>query len=213
MTKNYCLAIGLAASLHGCDMNRTDDLGAQQRERAELSRDQQQERSRQATEQAAERVELRQEAQQEIVAQTADVRDERADLNEASRALAQTISLACGGVATPDECPLDDPMIQSSTDTEHGLVVHLRPDSGTPAQVRSRIECYRARVSVRPVQLGGKCIVDLTNAEVAVDVRQTGDHVVVDFASTDETVLGRIRAQVRGLVSRATPRRETSARN
>lgn len=213
MHRIHRIAIVVLFALSGCDMFSGDSAESQRRERAELARDQQRERDSLRQEQSRDLAANRREARDDLADQTAEVRDEQGELDRASRELAQSIALACNGVATPDGCPIVDSAIRSSTNDDGGLVLHLRAESGTADEVRSRIECYRARTSLRPAVLGGTCVLDLAGDEVAVEVRNDHGHAVVDFTSKDETVIGRLRARVRELLTTDAPRRVGPARN
>jgi len=213
MTRIHRIVLALLFVSTGCDVLAAERAASDRIERQDVVRDLQRVRARAARERLHDRAELHDNAKDDLVARTATVRDERADLDEAARELSQTVSLACDGAATPDGCPIADDAIASSTDDEHGLVLHLREHSGTPEEVRRRIECYRARASLDLPRLGGACIVDLANSYVAVEVGEADGHVVVDFAGTNETILGRLRSRVRELLTPSEGTPVVSARN
>ena len=212
MNRSHGFALVLTIASLGCMRDEADVQQEQERERRELAQDQARERQVLANEQSAELGNAREEAREDLGDRAEQARDERQDSNEANRDLAATIALACTGVANPDSCPIDDAVLRSVADGERGVRVTLGDEAGTREQVQRRIDCYRARVSLRGAP-ATPCFVDLADENVTVEANEVNGRVVVSLDSTDGTLITRLRERVSAFMTSANSRRAGNLRN
>lgn len=206
-------SIILAGALIGC--NDTESMRRdQQQEQQELAREQAREREELQREQTEERAAAAEAARRQLAEQAEDVREERADLTEEARRLQESVALACQGTPAniADTCPVDRRALASTSDREDGIDLHLAREAGTQADMQRRIDCYRARVSLRnatapaaaqgtPTTAQNACIFDLE--DVNVNVTQQDDHVVVGLTSSVRARIQELKAQARRLTATA----------
>jgi chromosome condensin MukBEF ATPase and DNA-binding subunit MukB len=215
MFRSITLSIVVAGSMIGC--NNDESLRQeQQAEQRALQQEQAQEQRELQQEQAAERAAAAEAASARLQEQTEDVQEERQDVTAEARQLQETIALACQGTPAniADTCPIESRTTASTTAKSDGVTVHLSAQAGTEAEVERRIDCYRARASLRAAATpagapaarpaANACMFDL--ADVDVDVTQRDGHVVVDFTSAVRARVEELKAHARQLsASIATP--------
>lgn len=213
MTRSITLGAALAICALGCQQeNLQQEQNAEQRELAEEQRAEQ--RSL-AEEQERERARAAEAARADLEDRTEEVREQQQEATAASQELTQAIALACNGIETPDNCPIANAHVTSSRNVDNGVAVTLSEECGTREQVEQRIECYRARTTLRGAPAAGQCIVDLTNENVTVAVTEDDNRVVVAMThdDNDNDWVTRARNEVRQVIAVITPRRDDTARN
>jgi hypothetical protein len=204
-------SIVLAAALIGCN-DRESLRQDQQQEQQELSREQAQERQELQREQAEERAAAAEAARRNLAEQAEDVQEERADVAADARRLEESVALACQGTpaAVADTCPIERRHLASTSDRDDGVDLHLARTAGSEADFEHRIDCYRARASLRaataPANAPARpaadaCILDL--ADVNVNVTQQDGHVVIGLTSSVRARVEELKAQGRRLTATA----------
>lgn len=212
MTRSITFAATLAFCALGCQQeNLQSEQNAEQRELAETQRNEQREL---AEEQARERAAAAATAAAELEARTAEVQDEQQELNAANQELTEAMTAACTGVATPDTCPVNNAHVQSSRDVDDGVALTLSEECGTREEVQHRIECYRARATLRGEPTPSACLIDLSDENVEVEVTERNDRVVVAMTNDEDAEwTTRARNEARQIVAALTPGRANGERN
>lgn len=221
MIRSTAISFVLVAALVGCNDNESIRQD-QQREQAELAREQAEERNELAREQAEERAAAAEAARRTLAEQAEDVQEERQDVTEEARRLQETVALACQSVPAnvADTCPIDRRQMSSSSEKNDGVEIHLARTAGTEAEFERRVDCYRARASLRAVGAQGGtpapagdnvCVFDLD--DVNVNITERDNHVVVELTSSVRARVEELKAHTRRLTASLEERARTTARN
>lgn len=219
----------LLTAVVGCDHStRSESVADEQaRERSELAEDQLHERTELAQDHTLEREEAPQEAREDLPSQTEEAAADRQEAIAETQRLQALVSQACATIAEPDQeaCPLAPEQVESMRNVEDGVSIGLKRTAGSVAEIETRVNCYRARATLRADQMNGQlaqneagqvttaqippaaaeigCLVDYPDVEI--DVNETRGRVFVELTADEDGEVVVLRSRARELTGR--PRR------
>jgi hypothetical protein len=192
-------------------------------ERAELAQEQTEERNELSQDHAEDHAAIPAEAQGDLAGQTDEVRNDQAEAAAETQRLQALVVQACSGIAEPDQaaCPLAAEHVESMRNVDDGISLGLKRDVGSVDQIETRLNCYRARATLRADQMNGQiaqnqagqvptaqdpatgeiaCLVDYPDVEI--DVNETRGRVFVELTATEDGEVTLLRSRARELTAR-----------